>query len=123
MGAWDKVFADRSKVSSTVSIKHLDGTTSAVKLVMGAGGLSDADFAEAARSGATLSMSCKTTLPNGDVKTKKNTVKSEDIAPKEAHAAVCDLLSVSPEPVRTKGKTTPSPSTNGTPAPEPAAAK
>jgi hypothetical protein len=115
MSAWKKLFADTSRVNSTVSVKRANGKTETAKLVMGAAGLADADFAEAAKHGATLSESRKDTNATGEQVVKKNTIKADDITFREAEAAVRDLLGVPdpvPEATRKRGQAV-EPSVNG----------
>ena len=90
--------ARTSKVTSTVSVKGTDGVTRTARLNVGATGLTDAAFAEAAKHGATLSESLKEALPDGGVKTKKNTIKADDITPKVAGECVNASVGSTPSP-------------------------
>jgi hypothetical protein len=115
MGAWNKLFSDASKVKSTVSVKGADGVTRSARLNVGAVGLTDAAFAEAAKHGASLTETAKEVMPNGDTKTKRNAVKAADITARVASDCVADLLGYAPvpEPVRKRGQSV-EPSLNAT---------
>lgn len=95
MGAWGKLFSDKNKVTSTCTVKGADGVTRTVKSVIGATGLSDADFADAVKAGgATLTESVKSVKDDGSEVQFKNTIKPGDITTGEAYGAVADLLGV-----------------------------
>jgi hypothetical protein len=104
-GAWGKLFSDKNKVTSTCTVKGADGVTRTVKSVIGATGLSDADFADAVKAGsATLTESRKSLKDDGSEVQLKNTIKPGDITTGEAYAAVADLLGLAAPAEKAKPK-------------------